>query len=187
MVKKLSLFLAALVASALAMPAFASAGRITQPLEVLAPVGTKITATSTRFVILTSLGSITCKGVVFNGELTENGGGNYNVIGVGEGSVTSCNLGKKAAFPADLTLFSLGEDVGAKRIVVTMKFVLAELTCHFASKTAPGFLEYSVLFQRPEFALPPQELAASPEACQPGEIEANFSIEETGGGVLLFD
>lgn len=192
MIKKINLIAVAVAVAALAMPAVASAGRITKPLEVMAPVGTLMTVKSTNLSINMSIGTIKCKEIVFPGEITENAGGNYNVIGTAEGSATSCSVGKFAAFPTNLRLFGFGVNVEQHRINLTLKFDLpGSLTCHFETKPAPGFLEFVNGLQRPEFGIPLQALQAESELCEPAEkpaeIEGNFQIEETGGGVLLLD
>jgi hypothetical protein len=82
MIKKLSLLLAAAAMLALAVPAIASAHKVTSKAGVLAPVGTVLTLTGSDVTFLSNtLGTTTCKSVTLTVKLTTNDG--TNVTGSG--------------------------------------------------------------------------------------------------------
>jgi hypothetical protein len=82
MIKKLSLLLAAVAVLAFAVPAMASAHKVTSKAGTLAAVGTIITGTGSDVTLTSSLlGPITCGTLTLTGELTVNDG--TNVTGKG--------------------------------------------------------------------------------------------------------
>lgn len=75
--------------------------------------------------------------------------------------------------------------LGIKRIELTFEADLPEVTCHFVSPA--GGIAFGYLLGSDEINIVAQALEANPAACEPGEIDGDFTIETTAGGAVILD
>jgi hypothetical protein len=185
MAKKLTLLATAIAVLAFAaVPAFASAAK----LEMTAtgggavPVGTPITGISTDAITETSLGTLSCKEVVLNGEVTKNEATVAEGVGTSS-STTECFVEKEPINITDVTLINL-KSAASGSGTASFSFVAdlpASLTCTYTGTNAaftytPGG---SVL------AFSKAKLTASPTACGTAKLTGHFSLATSAGGAVI--
>lgn len=147
MVKKFSLFMAAVAVLAFAIPALASASPTATGVDGKSlPVGTEITATAittgvhgTPKLTSTILGTIECATLDITGTLTVNSGG--TVTGNSGGAFTSTTCTNKGN-PVSVTSIVVNDLVttvsGKATVHFTSVIDVAGLTCTFTGTNIPG-------------------------------------------------
>ena len=187
MAKKLSLLMASIAVVAFAVPAFASAAPAVTDGGVLLAKGAKIQGTNIGAVTTeTSLGKLSCGTIGLTGELTANTGSTVAGVGIGTGTSASCTLGgSKAITITDITLKSLhSATVGSGTINVTFVADLPNgVVCHFESPNVP----FTYTSGGDVVKVSKGDLLGTPEACEPGLLTGEFTVETDGGGAIILD
>jgi hypothetical protein len=187
MAKKFSLLLAAVAVLAFAIPSMASATVATLPAGTVAPVGTQITGTGSDIILHSSLlGTITCKTLNLNGEITKN---KENIVeGKGENvspTQSGCVNGAKEVkvTKVELTnLFSETTGTGTVSFKATVD-IGSELVCTFTGTKVPGTyaLPSSSVLKFSEAG----NIVSSPAACGTTKLTGEFTLEKTGTSTAL--
>jgi len=179
--------LATIVSVALMAPAIAGAvPQVTDATGNLLPPGSLITASSTNAVMQGSLGNLGCSSVTVDGELVQNNGASFAMVGVGEGTASTCRLGKKALAWTDITLESLVSTApGQGTLDLSFGVDAPELSCNFSAEEAP--FTYSP--SGDSIHLTEVHLTPTPEACALLGIytSGDFTLSRTAGGAVALD
>lgn len=185
MIKKLNLALAAVALIAFAVPAFAGATSMTQPANMLVPVNTSTTWTSHLPVVKTNLGgNIACEEVVLNAKISKNNGTAVEGANNGGSFAKGCFF---AGNPISVTMPTLRSFVSAAALKGTASVIFIAdlpggLKCTYEETAVPYTFAKEASTLKMVGAL-----KVTPATCGTATLEAEFTVEETGGAFILLD
>ena len=187
MIKKLSLLLAAAAVLAFALPAMASAHKVTSKPGVLAPVGTTITLTGTDVTFASSLlGATTCKSLTLTMKLTTNDGTNVTASGATKAPASEdCTNGTKIGNVTEVNITSFK----AEGMDTWVNFVWTEdfegpnpIECTYTGTKVP--FTYTAGTDSIEFNKA-SGIVGSPKACGTSTLSGTFTLEIEKTPVIL--
>ena len=188
MAKRVKLMIVSVVVVAFAVPALASAApAITDPPGTVLEKGKLLEMTSIGAVtVSTSLGKFSCPTWTWTMHVNANGGSTFQLLGTGQGTSANCTIGGKAATGTDFTLTLIhSATVGSGTMNLTFHFdAPSGITCHFASASVP----FTYTAGGDVMKITNGDLVGTPAAaCEPGLLNAEFTIETDGGGAVILD
>lgn len=185
MIKKLSLALVAVAVIAFAVPAFASATAMTLPAGTLVPVGTATSWTSHNLVVKTNMGgNVACVEVVLDAKITKNNGVTVEGVDNGGSFAKECFFAGKNIEVTMPTLRSFVSGAGGKG-TVSIIFV-ADLPGGFKCTYEETAMPYTFTVGASTLKMA-GALKVTPAACGTATLEAEFTVEKTGGGFIILD
>jgi hypothetical protein len=187
--KKMGLILGLVALALTAVPAVASANELTDPLGSV-PVGETITGTSTNAVSTTAVGVLTCKDVVINGNVEQNGAGTVTVgMDGAKDSAKECHRTAGAtteAVTVTPTFEHLHLDTNAvttdyAKFSYVVHFPNLKLTCSFAATVDASAVPGGEAIQAEG-----ELKGTSPAPCpQAGAFHATFALEDVFGPITI--
>ena len=180
MTKKLSLFMATVAIVAFAIPTFASANvGLTEPKGTLIKEGSLVEFTSTNWVTKTSLGNLTCKLVTITAKVTANTKTTVDLSDAGTSTTSECFIGgtKPITF-TNITITTIHATTTNKG-TIDLHFetdLPNNVVCKFTATAMP----FTWVSDTDVISIKEGDLVGTPAACEPGTVNADFTIETDG-------